>query len=288
MMIRNPLNTPKTVSNLTNTNRVKAATGASTLSFALFYAPESLRQKLVKDASGLKSVKEQATRMYNNGGISRLYRGGSLACLHLTASRAVNFGLVGDFQKTLHPFLGESPLTAALAGAGAATIKALVFQPIDIIKVRLQTESQKERVQQLKPLGMINNHYKQWGYKGFYTGLGNAIVKSGGGFGLYMFTREKADEQLAQNTWVTGVAKNIVVGSIVGAITTTSIYPFDVLKTQRASGQYVGVSSFKLAGDLVKTHGPKVLYRGLPLRLSLGVLQGGVFNGVLRYLEEKR
>lgn len=144
----------------------------------------------------------------------------------------------------------EDPLLRSFIGGSlSASFSTVLFQPLDLIKTRLQTNSSTRQL------------LRQVGLPGLWTGLGPSLVRTVPGVGVYFAS-------------ITAIKKNFpcekpsrtqsaLTGGFARAIAGCLLLPATVIKTRYESGIY-GYKGMRAAfSEIVKNEGKKGLFSGL-------------------------
>lgn len=175
----------------------------------------------------------------------------------------------------------------ALGGVGAGAIQSLILSPIELIKIRLQLQTQLQREHTEKgPLHVAKNILRIEGWRGLYRGLTITALRDAPAHGFYFWTYEFMREKLHPGCRKSGqesVNTMLVAGGLAGVASWVCCYPLDVVKT-RLQAQ-TPTSAIKYNGIVdclhrsVKNDGYGVLFRGLGTAVSRAfVVNGAVFT----------
>lgn len=154
----------------------------------------------------------------------------------------------------------QSPWAKVIAGMSGGAIEALVLQPLDVMKTRLQLDKTK------KYSGMINcgvSIYHKEGASALYKGLAPFVthltVKYALRFGTFGYMKDMFGKSTS-STFLAGLFAGLVEATMI-------VTPFEVVKTrlQQQEGtrnlKYTG--AIKTAVLIVKEEGLSALWRGV-------------------------
>lgn len=115
-----------------------------------------------------------ARQLYKTGGVANLFRGAGATLARDGPGSAVYFATYEFLKRKLSPENGELSLAAVSFAGGAAGVSmwALVF-PVDTVKSRLQGATEKTSIGRV-----IKEVYAKSGVKGFFPGVGPAMLRS--------------------------------------------------------------------------------------------------------------
>lgn len=140
------------------------------------------RTKIVlqtQDANASKSMIDAVKRILKQGGIRSLFKGSTATLARDGPGSAIYFATYEIAKKELSKLSGAkegelSKLSVSTAGGLAGIAMWLVVFPIDTIKTRL-TNNVNESISTKEA---INSIYKKAGVKGFFPGLGPALLRA--------------------------------------------------------------------------------------------------------------
>ncbi|ELR20561.1 carrier superfamily protein [Acanthamoeba castellanii str. Neff] len=187
-----------------------------------------------------------------------------------------------------------------LSGCFAGVVGTCIGHPLDTVKVRLQTQSHYRGA-----LDCFLSVVKNEGVRSLYRGMGSPLVSltilNMLSFSVYGQLKVKLQEWnqafvlLAQEdprlTTTNSSSSDLpyfLAGAGVGAIATFLSTPFEMVKVQLqldnvALKQYRG--TFHCAKELVKLHGPKILYNGFSVNMFREVVFCTVYFGCYEQLK---
>ena len=177
------------------------------------------------------------------------------------------------------------PLEAlCLSGAASGAFTSLVLTPIELVKCRIQVNTEKQGVARPGVVAVIGSVLRDEGLLGFWRGqLGTLIRETGGSaawFGSYegvsaLFKSRAAkaagrDSQEANAT--IPVWQQLVAGAVAGMIYNFSGYPADTLKTRMqtevVSSGGVPQSFWSVGKTIWREQGLRGLYRGCGITVA--------------------
>lgn len=155
---------------------------------------------------------------------------------------AIIFGVYGNIQRnSSHP---ESIKSHFLAGSAAGLAQSVVCSPMELIKTRLQLQSQNTKNKQFSgALHCLRHIFKTEGFRGVYRGMGITALRDLPGFSSYFVSYE----MLIKATPNPGNFYLFMAGGLAGVISWILTVPIDVIKSRlQADGmgeknQYTGI-----------------------------------------------
>ncbi|XP_065055702.1 kidney mitochondrial carrier protein 1-like [Rhopilema esculentum] len=209
-------------------------------------------------------------------GIRSLYNGLAPALLRQATYGTIKIGLYHGIKGMLVQNPEEETLLYNMvAGIGAGAISSSLCNPTDVLKVRLQANTQGTIDVQKGMLSMFADIYRKEGLRGLYRGVGptaqRASVIAGVELPVYDWSKKKIIDLglLGDNAWNHFTAS--IVAGLAGAIASN---PIDVVKTrmmnqrklksgsQSSSNGVIYKNSLDCFVRTAKTEGFMALYKG--------------------------
>ncbi|XP_074052004.1 mitochondrial glycine transporter [Macrotis lagotis] len=180
---------------------------------------------------------------------------------------------VGDKVETLmlHP-----AIKAFLCGSISGTCSALLFQPLDLLKTRLQTLQPAHHGS--KRIGMVSLLYKvvcTESLLGLWKGMSPSIVRCVPGVGIYFGTLYYMKQYFLLGQPPTAL-QSVMLGIGSRAVAGVCMLPITVVKTRYESGRYGYESIHGALKNIYRTEGHKGLFSGLTATL----LRDAPFSGI--------
>eukprot|EP00931_Biecheleriopsis_adriatica_P053196 TRINITY_DN31106_c0_g1_i1.p1 TRINITY_DN31106_c0_g1~~TRINITY_DN31106_c0_g1_i1.p1 ORF type:complete len:262 (+),score=35.16 TRINITY_DN31106_c0_g1_i1:104-889(+) len=190
--------------------------------------------------------------------LPQLYRGLTPAVLEHSLNRSVLFGL-GTVIKNCTPAHWPEISRDAASGASAALVKTSFLHPVDTIKCRWQLGQAKHK------------------FAGLYNGFGPAAVRSAGGMGIWLSTRNYLERTLPEHHW-----RHFVSGATASIVTDLCTFPFDTLKKNLQATSMAGGTHSKVGSMMrhLASGGILRFYHGYWVRLAMVGLKGAMENVV--------
>lgn len=205
-----------------------------------------------------------AAGLARSQGLSGLYRGGSPVMLGGTLFRSAQFGVYEVALKSLqehtpsHRFFGALDWQVAAAGAAGGVARGLIEAPFDSVKVSRQVE-------------------QRWSLSTLFRGAGVTTGRNTGLFCAFSVYRDTLPPL------VPGGLSPFWMGAACSNLAWLTIWPLDVVKSQRQSGLYPGHSSWAL---LLEAARGGLLLRGVVPGLARSTLANGCAMVAYKRIEE--
>ena len=200
--------------------------------------------------------------------IAGLYRGGLPLFIGGSFMRSAQFGVSGackswlesSFGKTQHRILGVLDWQVIVAGMAGGVGRGIVETPTDFFKTRRQVE-------------------KEWTFRHILDGTGVTLARNMTLFSCFVVYLD-ISKQLCQAGYVPSFLMQpsgdglspFAKGAICANLAWLTIWPLDVLKTQRQSGNYEGESTLRLLINSI--HNGRLFREVLP-----GLFRSTIANG---------
>ena len=196
---------------------------------------------------------ETGRAMFQKEGIRGLFRGGVPMWLGGALFRSAQFGC----YETAMGFLGGPSKdrivggildpNVVLAGLVGGLGRGVVESPFEYVKVRRQVEG-------------------QWKLRDVYKGSGVTLTRNAFLFAFFVINIDLSKR------YIKGGLSPFWTGALCSTAAWLAIWPLDVLKSQKQSGLYDGVSYPKLARELIRS---RSMFRGVLPGLSRSLLANG-------------
>lgn len=221
-----------------------------------------------------------------------LYRGMAAPLASVTFQNAMVFQIYAILSRAFDSSVctNEPPSHkgVALGGVGAGAIQSLMLSPIELIKIRLQLQTQsntQSQHTQKGPLSVAKNILKTEGYRGLYRGLTITALRDAPAHGFYFWTYEFMREKLHPGCRRSGQESfdtMLIAGGLAGVASWMCCYPLDVVKT-RLQAQTPTTLKYNGIVDCLRksvtNDGYGVLFRGLGTAVSRAfVVNGAIFT----------
>jgi len=162
---------------------------------------------------------------------------------------------------------GASPLVKAfLAGSMSGTCSTILFQPLDVVKTRLQTTNSLQTRPSMT--GEAKSVLLTDGVAGLWRGLRPSLYRTVPGVGLYFSSMHWMRTSVCRGQPST--AQSFLMGGLARTFAACLMIPFTVVKTRAEAGASHRSVAQALA-TILATEGPRGLARGLGPTLARDV-----------------
>jgi len=150
-------------------------------------------------------------------------------------------------------------VTAFLAGSFSGVCSTVLFQPLDLIKTRIQTRPTGK--QPLTVASVARSVMRSEGVLGLWRGLGPSLARTVPGVGLYFTTAHTLRSRLASSSGSgsLGPGASLVIGFVSRSVACTALIPVTVIKLRCEVETKVAAS----ITDIYRVEGVRGLTRGL-------------------------
>nr|XP_055053995.1 solute carrier family 25 member 45 [Misgurnus anguillicaudatus] len=214
-------------------------------------------------------------KTYTHEGFHGFFKGMAFPVLSIAASNAVSFGSYSnalDYLTQSHHRTSQPPLTAVfVAGCFSGASQLLVAAPIDLVKVRLQNQTEKRSGVRMKyrgPTHCVTVILREDGLRGLFRGFWALALRDIPCFGLYFLPYELTCRMLSEKGKQPGMFAVLMAGGVAGVVTWSCATPMDVMKARL---QMSGAGGRVYNGVLhcitvsVREEGIRVFFKGLLL-----------------------
>lgn len=215
--------------------------------------------------------------IYSREGFWAFWRGNGASCLHRFPYSGIAF-LVQDVSSRMLSQSRSFPTSAVdfTSGAIAGGVAACLTYPLDIIRLRLSTQT-GPRPAHCGICDTVNKIAWEQGARGFYRGLFPTLIHVVPSFAInfQVFGSLKQRYNSSHTPGVKGtipVAEAFYYGCGAGFFSSALLFPVDLVRRQmQADGQHGGRERYSGIGDVIRTvyrrNGVRGFYNGLASEL---------------------
>ncbi|NWI90652.1 S2548 protein, partial [Pitta sordida] len=231
--------------------------------------------------------------VYRNESVTGFFKGMSFPMATMGINSSVVFGVFSNTQRFLSQLRhGDAAVTPSLAdttvaSAVAGVVSVSISTPVDLVKIRLQMQTQpysKANVK-LKPTSPGFSVYRgsihcfrtileKEGIAGIYRGTGAMLLRDVPGYCVYFIPYTILCDWITPDGCISPSATSVwLAGGVAGAISWGLCTPMDVVKSRlQADGVYLNQYKGTLDCILQSYHneGLKVFFRGLTVNTVRG------------------
>lgn len=218
--------------------------------------------------SSHRSIASSLRHIVATEGVSKLWRGNLTNCVRVVPHTATQFVAYDKFKQLIVGDGGEVTIPKRLlSGALSGMTAASVTHPLDVVRIRLQTQPE------LKGVGDAIRHvYKEGGMRTFYKGYVPAMLSLSPFIAINFATMDTLkklyfgsdDSKLSKKQLQSRNPFSILfLGACSGIIAQTCCYPLDTVRRrmQLAGKNYSGLSN--AFTTIVKQEGFRGFYKGM-------------------------
>lgn len=171
-----------------------------------------------------------------------------------------------------------------ISGGAAGVVQVILGQPLDIVKVRMQTSSVQN-----SSLEIAKNIYKNEGALGFYSGTTSPLIGVSFCIAILFGSNEIAKRHFKKKHGTLTIKDSIFSGMFAGLCGSFLASPIELfrikMQVQGANGSKpVYSSTIDCLKKVLTQHGLKGVYQGLYATMIRDVIAGGVYFGVYETL----
>ncbi|XP_058144349.1 mitochondrial glycine transporter isoform X2 [Dasypus novemcinctus] len=171
----------------------------------------------------------------------------------------------------LHP-----AIKAFLCGSVSGTCSALLFQPLDLLKTRLQAlQPAGHGSRRMGMLAVLLQVVRAERLRGLWRGVSPSIVRCVPGVGIYFGTLYSLKQHFLRGHPPTAL-ESVVLGMGSRSVAGVCMSPITVIKTRYESGRYGYESIFAALRSISRSEGRRGLFSGLAATL----LRDAPFSGI--------
>uniref|UniRef100_A0AC35TNU9 Mitochondrial 2-oxodicarboxylate carrier n=1 Tax=Rhabditophanes sp. KR3021 TaxID=114890 RepID=A0AC35TNU9_9BILA len=263
------------------TRQIVAGGSAGLVEVCIMHPLDLVKTRLQMGGTMYSGFSDCLKKTYKFEGMSGFYKGILPPILAETPKRAIKFFTFQQYQSLFMSPSIPQPLTFAMAGALSGITEAIVINPFEVIKVRLQAETNKALKDQKSSAQMAREIIRKdgMGTKGLYLGISATFARHGVWNAVYFGVYHSFKHLLpkSEDGQVKSVCSRLFLGFIAGGMASIINIPADVAKSRiqgpQPNGQRVYFGLNQTIQLVYKQEGIKALYRGLLpkfLRLAPG------------------
>ncbi|XP_026204861.1 mitochondrial glycine transporter A-like [Anabas testudineus] len=182
--------------------------------------------------------------------------------------------------------LAPPAIKAFMCGSLSGTCSTLLFQPLDLVKTRLQTlqggmQPGSGRVGMVAVLQSVVRTEK---LLGLWKGVSPSFVRTIPGVGIYFSTYYSLKQHFVEGRHP-GALEAVLLGAGARTVAGVVMLPVTVIKTRFECGRYSYRSVFGALRSVCQTEGPAALFSGLVATLLRDVPFSGIY--VMFYSQTK-
>jgi len=167
----------------------------------------------------------------------------------------------------------KSPMMAAfLAGSFSGVCSTVLFQPLDLMKTRIQTQTDSKKVRLSSVFGSV---VRNGGVFGLWRGLVPSLMRTVPGVGLYFTTAHTLRSKMSS----TDPTSSMMIGFLARSVACTAMIPVTVVKLRSEMFRGHGIVATKFS-EIYKIEG----FRGLTKGLLPTILRDAPFSGIYMML----
>ncbi|XP_014030198.1 mitochondrial glycine transporter B isoform X2 [Salmo salar] len=184
--------------------------------------------------------------------------------------------------------LAHPALKAFMCGSLSGTCSTLLFQPLDLVKTRLQTlkNNMKPGAPKVGMMTVLVQVVQTESFLGLWKGVSPSFVRCIPGVGIYFSTFYSLKQHYFQEGRAPNAGEAVLLGAGARAVAGVCMLPVTVIKTRFESGRYNYVSVLGALKSVCETEGPRALFSGLTATLLRDAPFSGIY--VMFYSQAKR
>ncbi|XP_023647745.1 mitochondrial glycine transporter B isoform X1 [Paramormyrops kingsleyae] len=192
-----------------------------------------------------------------------------------------------SFLGNMELMLAHPALKAFMCGSLSGTCSTLLFQPLDLVKTRLQT-LQNNMLPGSPKVGMVTvflNVVRTEKLLGLWKGVSPSFVRCIPGVGIYFSTFYSLKQHFFPER-APNAGEAVLLGASARAVAGVCMLPVTVIKARFESGQYNYASVFGALRSVCEVEGPRALFSGLTATLLRDAPFSGIY--VMFYSQAKK
>lgn len=183
--------------------------------------------------------------------------------------------------------MAHPALKAFMCGSLSGTCSTLLFQPLDLVKTRLQTlqNSMHPGAARVGMMTVFINVIRTENFLSLWKGVSPSFVRCIPGVGIYFSTFYSLKQHYFLER-APNAGEAVLLGAGARAVAGVCMLPVTVIKTRFESGRYNYVSVAGALKSVCETEGPRALFSGLTATLLRDAPFSGIY--VMFYSQAKK
>jgi len=166
-------------------------------------------------------------------------------------------------------------MKAFLAGSLSGTCSTLLFQPLDLVKTRVQQQNGNGNGSRVSIVRVVTGVVSKDSLSGLWRGVMPSMVKTVPGVGLYFSSMHYLKTTLCDGR--PSHLQSILIGCSARTVAGSIMIPFTVIKTRFESPNFHYSSTISALRHILRTEGLRGLTRGLGATLVRDVPFSGLY-----------
>ncbi|XP_015234839.1 PREDICTED: solute carrier family 25 member 38-A-like isoform X2 [Cyprinodon variegatus] len=191
-----------------------------------------------------------------------------------------------SFSSAMELSLAHPAVKAFVCGSFSGTCSTLLFQPLDLVKTRLQTlqSGMQAGSTRVGMMSVILGVVRKERLLGLWKGVSPSCIRTIPGVGIYFSSYHSLKQHFFQDNRP-GAAQAVMLGGGARTIAGVVMLPITVIKTRFECGRYSYVSVSGALRSVCQSEGPAALFSGLVATLLRDVPFSGIY--VMFYSQTK-
>ena len=213
-------------------------------------------------------------KVFRNEGFFGLYKGLGPQLVGVAPEKAIKL-TVNDLLRKLFSTDDKGAIylpMEILAGGGAGASQVIFTNPLEIVKIRLQTQGELAKTDPSFARVSAMTHVKELGFAGLYKGAGACLLRDVPFSAIYFPLYAKMKEVFKEEDGSIGATELLVAGAIAGVPAAGLVTPADVIKTRLQVKSRAGETTYSGIRDcfwkVLEAEGPRAFWKVLLISFS--------------------
>ncbi|CEF62179.1 Mitochondrial 2-oxodicarboxylate carrier [Strongyloides ratti] len=270
--------------------QIAAGGSAGLAEICVMYPLDLVKTRLQMGGGVYSGFIDCISKTYQHESLSGFYKGILPPILAETPKRATKFFTFEQYKQIFTSSSVPQEVTFAFAGCLSGITEAVIINPFEVVKVRLQAERTTQLKDQKSTAQMTREIVKKdgIGFNGLYRGFTATLARHGIWNTVYFGIYHSFKGYLPKNEDgpYLNVFSRLILGFIAGSLASVANIPSDVAKSRiqgpQPNGQRVYFGLMQTMSLIYKTEGINALFRGLLAK----VLRLGPGGGIMLIVNE--
>uniref|UniRef100_A0A0K0FN00 Mitochondrial 2-oxodicarboxylate carrier n=1 Tax=Strongyloides venezuelensis TaxID=75913 RepID=A0A0K0FN00_STRVS len=270
--------------------QITAGGSAGLVEVCIMHPLDLIKTRLQMGGGVYSGFSDCISKTYRLEGISAFYKGILPPVMAETPKRATKFFTFEQYKNIFSSPNIPQEATFAFAGCLSGMTEAVIINPFEVVKVRLQAERTTALKDQKSTAEMAREIIKKdgIGFNGLYRGFTATLARHGIWNTIYfgIYHSFKGYLPKVEDGQYMNVFSRLFLGFIAGTLASVANIPSDVAKSRiqgpQPNGQRIYFGLTQTITLIYKTEGVKALFRGLLAK----VLRLGPGGGIMLLVNE--
>ena len=232
--------------------------GVAAMAAIVFTNPMDVLRTRLQTHTVACTLRQHAMAVYTQHGLLGFQRGLSPALLLQFSNVSMRFGTYAFIKEKGNIDPNKNVAAAVAAASFSGTLAAVVSNPFFLLKNKLQNGRKSQNISLRKAIHQV---YRDFGVRGFYTGLSAFMLRTSVATGVQCVSYDVFKTVVLNYSQSESWKTHVIASGITSALVVAAMQPFDLATTQVQSDPTLS-SPWKALSRTWQREGLRGLYRG--------------------------